>query len=208
VAYQVWKLAREQEDIQKRSVLIARGLNFAHSETARKKIEQLLTNFTITKTRPTPSLPIYRLESETELPRVLPVVGKLPLTPADLQAVPLIEEIGPFRLVKFSGEGAWVPVPGWQVVLSAEDPVVVLSDSDRLPIPLPGKPEEVLVIVDRAQRQWDMNSYFVIEQAGQLAFQGFEETPDQPLLGRIILVTRPKRILDEEVTKELWQIDE
>ncbi|MBR8839249.1 MAG: hypothetical protein DSM106950_35925 [Stigonema ocellatum SAG 48.90 = DSM 106950] len=208
VAYQCWKLARQQEDLQERARLIARGLNFAHSQTARQKIEQLLTDFTVAKGSVVPPIPVYRLESETELPRILPVVGKFPLTLADMQAVPLIEEIGPFRLVKFSLEGAWVPIPGWQVVLSAEDPVVILSDSDRLVPPLPGKPEEVLVIVDRAQRQWDANSYFIVEQADKLEIQSFEEAPDLPLLGRIILVVRPKKILDEELTKELWQIDE
>lgn len=208
VAYQCWKLAREQEDLQERSRLIARGLTFAYSETARQKIEHLLTDFTVAKTRTNPLMPVYRLESEVELPRVLPVVGKLPLTPTDLQAVPLIVETEPFRLVKFSGEGAWVPIPGWQVVLQAEDPVVILSDSGHLPTPLPGLLEEVLVVVDRAQRQWDINSYFVVELAGQLEFQCFEEPPNLPLLGRIILVIRPKRILDEEFTKELWQIDE
>lgn len=208
VAYQCWKLAKAKEDLQERSRLIARGLTFAHSETARQKIEQLLTNFTVAKARPTPIMPIYRMESEEELPRVLPVVGKMPLTQADLQAIPLIEEIEPFRLVKFSGEGVWVPVPGWQVVLNAEDPVVILSDSDRLPTPLPGLPEEVLVVVDRSQRQWDTNSYFVVELAGQLEFQWFEEAPDLPLLGRILVMMRPKRIFDEEGTKDLWQIDE
>ena len=208
VAYQDWKLAKAQADLQERSRLIARGLNFVHRQTARQKIEQLLTNFTVTKASPTPLMPVHRLESEVDLPRVLPVVGKLPLTRSDLQAVPLIEETGPFRMVKFSGQGVWVPVPGWQVVLNAEDPVVILSDSDRLPIPLPGKPEEVVVVVDRAQRQWDTNSYFVVELAGQLQFHWFEEAPNLPLLGRIILVTRPKRIFDEEATKDIWEMDE
>lgn len=208
VAYQCWKLAREQEDLQARSRLIARGLNFAHSASARQKIEQLLTDFTVAKTRPVPSIPFYRLESEDELPRILPVVGKLPLTQVDLRAVPLIEEMGPFRLVRFSGEGAWVPIPGWQVVLDAEDPVVILSGSDRLPTPLPSKSEEVLLVVDRAQRQWDIDSYFIIESADQLEIQWFAEAPDLPLLGRVLLVLRPKKILDEEVTKNLWQIDE
>lgn len=208
VAYQCWKSARQQADLQERSRLIARGLNFVHSQTARQKIEQLLTNFTVTKTSPTPLMPLYRLESEAELPRVLPVVGQLPLTRAELQAVPLIEETGRFGLVKFSGEGAWVPVPGWQVVLNASDPVAILCGSDRLPTPLPGNPEEVLVVVDRAQRQWDTNSYFVVELGGQLQFQWFEEAPNLPLLGRIIVVLRPKRIFDEEATKELWEMDE
>jgi hypothetical protein len=80
VAHQCWKSARQQPDLQKRSHLIARGLNFVHSQTARQKIEQLLTNFAY-KTNPTPLIPLYRLESEAELPRVLPVVGQLPLPP-------------------------------------------------------------------------------------------------------------------------------
>lgn len=208
VAYQCWRFARQQEDLQERSRLIARGLNFAYSTPARQKVEQLLTDFTVAKTLPVPIMPIYRLESEVELPRILPVVGKLPLTQVDLRAVPLIEETGPFRLVRFSGEGAWVPIPGWQVVLDAEDPVVILSESDYLPTPLPGKPEEVLIVVDRAQRQWDTNSYFMAESAGQLEIHWFAEVPDLPLLGRVLVVVRPKNILDEEVTKNLWQIDE
>ena len=208
VAYQCWKSARQKEDFQERARLIARGLNFVHSETARQQIEKLLTDFTVVKARPTPRLPIYRSETEAELPRILPVVGKLPLTKADLQAVPLIDEMGPLRLVKFSGEGVWVAVPGWQVVLNAEDPVAILSDSEALPTSLPGKPEEVLVVIDRAQREWQVDNYFVVQPAGQLEFQWFVEAPDLPLLGRVILVMRPKRILDEEATKDLWQIDE
>lgn len=208
MAYQSWKSARQKEDLQERARLIAQGLKFVYSETARRQIEKLLTDLTVVKTRPAPRMPIYRSEAEAELPRILPVVGKLPLTKADLQAVPLIDEVGPLRLVKFSGEGVWVAVPGWQVVLKAEDPVGILSDSDALPTTLPEKPEEVLVVVDRAQREWEPDNYFLVELAGELNFQWFAEAPDLPLLGRVILVIRPKKILDEEATKDLWQIDE
>jgi hypothetical protein len=209
VAYQAWKQARQKSDFQERSRLIARGLKFAHSDTARQKIEKLLTDFTVTPTRPSPRLPIYRLESADDMPRVLPVVGKLPLSKADMQEVPILDEVGPFKLVQFSGTGAWVPVPGWQVIRNAEDPVVFLCDSDRLPNPLPGQPEEVLVVVDRAQRQWDADSYFVIEKDDLLHLQWFEERDeDIPLLGRIILIMRPKKVLDEDYTRDPWQIDE
>jgi len=208
VAYVCWKSGRQQDDLQARSRLIARGLNFAHSETARQKLEKLLTDFTVVRAAPTPRLPLYRLDTEEDLPRILPIVGKLPLAKAELQAVPLTDELGPFRMVQFSGQGAWVPIPGWQVILKAEDPVAFLSSSDQLPAPLPGKPEEVLVVVDRARRQWDASSYFMVEQSGQLELQWFTEAPDVPLLGRVILVMRPKKILDESVTQELWQIDE
>lgn len=208
VAYQCWKLARQKADLQERARLIAKGLSFAQSETARQQLEKLLTDLSVVKTQSNPRLPIFRLETEEELPRILPVVGKFPLTPLDLRAVPFINAEGPFQVVKFSGEGAWVCVPGWQVVLRAKDPVGILSDSEALPINLPGRREEVLLIVDRAQRDWEPDSYFLVEQNEQVELQWFEDTPDLPLLGRVILVMRPKRILDEEVTKDLWQIDE
>ncbi|KAB8316944.1 hypothetical protein SD81_027900 [Tolypothrix campylonemoides VB511288] len=208
VAYQCWKLARQNSDLQQRSRLIAKGLRFAHSQTARKQIEQLLTDFTVVPKRPAPILPFYRLDSEEELPRLVPVVGELPLTPKDLQAVPVIEEIEPFRMVKFAGEQAWVPLPGWQVLLNAEDPVVILCKSDRFPNQTQNVSQPVLVVIDRQQREWDANSYFVVDNSGELDFQWFETAPEIPLLGRIIVIVRPKKILDENVTKDVWQIDE
>jgi Rubisco Assembly chaperone C-terminal domain/Rubisco accumulation factor 1 alpha helical domain/Rubisco accumulation factor 1 helix turn helix domain len=208
VAYYYWKLARQNSDLQARSRLIAQALRFANSETARQQVESLLTDFTVTRNRPAPLLPVYRLDSEEQLPRVLPVVGKLPLSTTDLQAVPLVEAEGGFGLVKFSGTGAWVPVPGWQVILNAVDPIVLLTDSDQLPNPLPGKLEEVLVVVDRAQRQWNPDSYFLLDQDGQIHLQWSNDPPEMPVLGQVILVMRPKRILDENFTKDPWQIDE
>lgn len=208
VAYQAWKTAKQKSDLQERSRLIARGLKFAETETARKAIEQLLTDFSVTPSRPAPRLPLYRMDSDEELPRILPVAGKLPLTKVDFQAVPMIEETGVFQIVQFSGTGAWMPVPGWQVVRTAEDPVAMLCDSDRLPEPLPGVPEEVIVVVDRAQRNWDADSYFVVAEAEQLQLKWFEEAPSITLLGRVVLVMRPKKVLDEDYTKELWAIDE
>ena len=208
VAYQCWKLARQKTDLQERSRLIAKGLRFAESITARQQIEQLLTDFTVVPQRPAPILPFYRLESEEELPRLVPVVGEMPLPSAAIQAVPLVTEIEPFRMVKFAGEQAWVPIPGWQVILSAEDPIVILSASERLPNQHPNKSEPVLIVVDRSWRQWDTNSYFVVDQSGQAEIQWFADQPEQRLLGKVIVVVRPKRILDEELTKDSWQIDE
>ena len=217
IAYQCWKLARQKTDLQERSRLIARGLRFVHSDDARKQIERLLTDFSVVRTIPAPLLPVYRLESDEDLPRVLPVVGKLPLTKADFQAVPVIDPIEPFGVVKFEGTGAWVPIPGWQVVLMASDPVVLLCDSQALPTPLPGKQENVLVVVDRSQREWRSDRYFIAEDDGQIQIQWSETAPEMPLLGEVILIMRPKKILDENYTKDYfgsrpgydgWQTDE
>ncbi len=209
VAYQCWRLARQQDDLQARSRLIARGLQFASSASARQALEALLTDFAVVKARPQPSLPLYRPTTAEELTRLIPVAGQLPLSAADLKAVPLLEEIEPFRLVQFAGgAGAWVPIPGWQVIRSAEDPVGLLGRSDQLPVAVPGPPEAVLILIDRAQRQWEANSYFVVEKTGELALQWFEEAPAQPLLGKLLLVVRSHKMLDETLSLDLWQIEE
>jgi Rubisco Assembly chaperone C-terminal domain/Rubisco accumulation factor 1 alpha helical domain/Rubisco accumulation factor 1 helix turn helix domain len=208
IAHYYWKLARQQADLQARSRLIAQGLRFAKSESARQQIEKLLTDFTITRSKAAPKLPFYRLEAASDQPRILPVVGKLPLTTADLKAVPMVEEDGVFRLIKFSGEGAWVSLPSWQVVLGAEDPVMLLADSTELPSSPDTLPEEVLILIDRAQRQWDEDSHFVVDQAGQLQVAWFDLAPAVQILGKVVLVLRPNKVLDEDYNKELWQIDE
>lgn len=207
IAHYYWKLARLQKDLQERSRLIALALRFARSESARRQVELLLTDFTVPRAATTPRIPFYRLETESEVPKVLPVAGELPLSTEDFQAVPLLETEAPFGLVKFAGAGAWVPMPGWQVVLAAEDPVVLLGSTEQLP-DVSDPPESVLILVDRAQRQWDEFSYFLVDQAGQLHIQWSERAPSESILGKIVLVLRPRRVLDEDYNKELWQLDE
>ncbi|MGL5059642.1 MAG: RuBisCO accumulation factor 1, partial [Microcoleus sp.] len=79
---------------------------------------------------------------------------------------------------------------------------------DGLPVPLQGKVEEVLVVVDRAQRQWDADNYFIADNGGNLELFWFETSPNISILGQVILVMRPKKIVDEGYTKERWQIDD
>lgn len=208
IAYHYWKLARQQSDLQARSRLIAQGLRFAESTTARKAIETLLTDFTVVKARPAPSMPFYRMDSEEEIPRIVPVAGRLPLDTASFKAVPMVEDEGTFKIVKFSGTGAWVPLPGWQVVLRAEDPVVLLGNTNQLPAEDAGDPEKVLILVDRSEREWNPGHYYLIDAEGQLQIQWSEEPFNTPLLGRVVLVLRPKRILDEEFLRQPWQLDE
>lgn len=207
ISHYYWKLARQQSDLQMRSRLIAQALRFAEGEAARRQVESLLTDFSISRSRPSPRLPFYRLESAEDQPRIVPIVGKFPLTPDDLKVAPLTDPEGLFQIVKFSGTGAWVALPSWQVVRGAEDPVMILAESEHLPSEAE-TPEEVLVMVDRAQRQWTADSYFVVDRGGQLQLDWFEDTPQEALLGRVILVLRPKKVLDEDFNKELWQIDE
>ncbi|ACK71161.1 conserved hypothetical protein [Gloeothece citriformis PCC 7424] len=208
MAYQCWKSARQKKDLQERSRLIAKGLKFAHSLTAREAIEKLLSDFTVVSSRTAPLMPVYRLEQENELARIIPFVGSFPLTREAVEGVKAIASEEPFQVVKMEHQGAIVPLPGWQVILKAQDPVVILSMSDQLPNPLPGKPEEVLVVVDRAFQEWDVNNYYLVEQGENLGLQWFEEEPSLPILGQVILVMRPKKIFDENNLLEPWQMDD
>lgn len=209
VAYYYWKLARQQSDLQARSRLIGQGLKFARSDSARQKVEKLLTDFTVVKSRPAPTLPVYRLETDSELPYIIPIAGALPLETEALKAVPVAVPEDPFGIVKFEGTGAWAPIPGWQVILQAEDPVGILAKVHQLPnVQNPNSTEPVLLIVDRVQRDWDADGYFITDDAGVVGLQWSAEPPDLKLLGRLLIVMRPKRILDENYTRELWQFEE
>ncbi|HBB32766.1 MAG TPA: hypothetical protein DDZ80_12325 [Cyanobacteria bacterium UBA8803] len=208
VAYQYWKLARQQNDLQERSRLIARGLMFAHTQEARQQIEQLLTEGFGKNRRSAPRLPFYRVEAEEGLPRLLPVVGQLPLTTVTWQELPVVKTTGAFQLVQVSGTQTLTAIPGWQVVLKAQDPVAILCNTHQLVNQGSEKSEEVLVIVDRTQQEWDPDNYFIVDRSGQLAIEWFSEAPNLPILGRIILVMRPKKIVDESLSHDVWQIDE
>ncbi|NEP61800.1 MAG: hypothetical protein F6K31_33415 [Symploca sp. SIO2G7] len=210
VAFSYWSLARQKSDLQARSRLIAQGLRFAHSTGAREAIEKLLTDFAIVKAKPIPRLPLYRLETDADVPYVVPMVGEWPVTAADFQAAPKMEPEGAFGVVCASEQQAWVPVPGWQVVLTAQDPVALLVPLQALPNQQKSTVDEtVLVLVDRQQQVWDDSSYFMVNGSdGQLAMGWFETAPSTQPLGRVIVIVRPKKVLDEDYTQELWQIDE
>ncbi|MGF1479562.1 MAG: RuBisCO accumulation factor 1 [Cyanophyceae cyanobacterium] len=207
IAYQCWKRARQKKDLQERSRLIAKGLKFAHSPSAREAIEKLLSDFTVVPSRTAPLLPVYRLEQEEELPRIVPVAGSLPLTQAEFESVFPLEAQEPFRVVDAAG-GIVVPLPGWPAIVRATAPVAVFCKSDRLPKALSGELETVLVVIDRDLQEWNPNSYFAVAPNEQLTLQWFEEAPNVPLLGQVILVLRPKKILDENNIVEPWQMDD
>ncbi len=210
MAYQAWKQTRQKSDFQERARLIAKGLRFAHSNSARQQIEQLLTDLspTATSQAKAPRLPIYRIDSDEDLPCILPLAGTLPLTQAELQAVPPLATVGPFQIV--TATVPMVGVPGWQVVRVAKDPVAFICASDALPIPLPGAIEDVLVVCDRAQLTWRSDRYYITAapNSATLQIERFAQEPDVPILGQVLVITRPKKVLDEDYTKELWQLDE
>lgn len=207
VAYLSWKRAKNQKDLQQRSRLIAQGLKFAHSLTAREAIEKLLSDFSVINTVSEPLLPLYRMELEEELPRIVPLAGSYPLSSQEISTIASIEIREPFSHIQAHG-GAYVPIPGWQVILKAEDPIGYLCPSNLLPKYLGGNVEEVLVILDRANTNWNINSYFVVEIEDKLEIRWSDTEPEAPIVGELVLILRPKKILDESNITQPWQMDD
>jgi hypothetical protein len=207
MAYQVWKQTRQKSDFQERARLIAKGLRFAQSPSARKQIEQLLTDMSVTPQAKAPELPFYRLSEEEELPRVLPMVGHWPIAAAAFAEVPAVAVEGAFQVLASVGSSV-VTVPGWQVVRAAIDPVALVGPSDCFPTPPPGKVEDVLILVDRGLREWRGDRYFAIEEADQIAIQWFDEAPNIPLLGQVILILRAKKVVAQDYTNTLLSHDQ
>ncbi|ELS03408.1 hypothetical protein Xen7305DRAFT_00031320 [Xenococcus sp. PCC 7305] len=207
VAYLCWKRARGKKDLQTRSRLIAQGLKFAVSNSAREAIEKLLSDFSVATTYTAPLLPVYRLEFEEELPRIIPVAGTYPLTRQDIAAVSPLEIKEPFRTITISHNGTFVPVPGWQAILKAKDPVGYFCQSELLPNYQLGKAETVLVIIDRAAVEWNVNSYFLVETEKDIVVQWSEEAPSS-IIGQLLLIMRAKNIIDEGNITEPWQMDD
>ena len=208
VAYHYWKLARGKKDLQARSRLIAQGLRYVESNTAREQIERLLSDFTVVPTTPAPNLPLYRLEQEEELPRILPVAPSLKITPSQLQHYSQPQSTGLFSVTSLSGEGDWVALPGWQMICAAEDPLAIPCTREELPKSDNLANEPLLLVVDRADREWYLHSYFLVAQGEGLAVQWFEQAPHEDLLGKLILILRPKRIVDEGAIAQSWQLEE
>lgn len=217
VVLQVLKASEGRIDPQERTRLIARGLRFAHSEKARAAIERLLTDMANPSRKKAPNLPNFRYDSEDAIPRILPVAGTLPLSVAKFQAVSQVEELAPFGIVHSHSESTWATLPGWFVVHQAEDGVVISCNTDTLQTALSqevlsavrDRVEDILLLVDRSQRDWDENSYFAIaDEDGNLKFAWFDSLPEVELLGKVTLTLRPKRFFDEDASKDRWQFEE
>jgi len=207
MAYQCWRRARERGDLQDRSRLIAQGLKFAQSVEARQQLEALLTDFTVVPCSSAPALPVYRPEAEEELPRIVAIAGTLPLDRQVLEAIAQPEPEGPFDSITSSRGGAWVALPGWRTIRNAQKPVAVLCQSDQFPVPLPGAIEPVLVVVETQFEEWQRDRHYLFANPDQLAVGWFEEKPDVPLAGQVLLILRPRKILDENALASDWSVD-
>jgi hypothetical protein len=107
-----------------------------------------------------------------------------------------------------SGEGQWAALPGWHMICAATDPIAIPCTREDLPQAESLANEPLLLVVDRADTQWYLHSYFLVTQGDGLGVQWFEQAPNQEILGKLILILRPKRIVDEGAIAQSWQLEE
>jgi Rubisco accumulation factor 1 alpha helical domain/Rubisco Assembly chaperone C-terminal domain/Rubisco accumulation factor 1 helix turn helix domain len=208
VAYQYWRYIKQQTDLTEKTRLIARGLMFAHSQGARTQIEKLLTALTAPPQRPAPPFPVYRLEADEQLPRTIPVAGKFPIASSILADVPKLAATGVFQVVNNNWAGGWVSFPGWGVLCKAEDPIAIIGDRENLPLKISNQAAETIVILDRNATEWDEFHYFAIDRDGTLAIEWFDSPPTVSILAQLVLVIHPKRPIDPDTPKDIWELED
>jgi hypothetical protein len=208
VAYQYWRYIKQQTVLTEKTRLIARGLMFAHSQSARNQIEKLLTELTAPPQKTAPALPVYRLEADEDLPRTFPVAGAFPLASSVLASVPKIESTGALQIIHNNWTGGWVSLPGWSVISKAEEPIAIIADKDNLPFKISERSAEMIVVIDRSVTEWDEFNYFAFDRDGQLVIEWFESAPTMPILGKLLLIIHPKRPIDPGNPKEIWEMED
>lgn len=208
VAYQYWKLAKQQTNLPERSRLIVRGLMFAETQSAREKVEQILTGVDASSQTKAPILPIHRLEAEEELPRLVPLAGSLtganPLNLETWQQTPSIATQGIFGVSQLSAAQEVVTLPGWSTLRKAGDPIAIVTQSDLVT----GKQETVLLVIDRSACEWDQYSHFLFLEGEEIRLGWFREPPTQLILGKLILMLRPKYMLERAAEVDSWELED
>ncbi|MEN9203611.1 MAG: RuBisCO accumulation factor 1 [Thermostichus sp. DG_1_6_bins_120] len=213
VAYQAWKTAQQTRDLQERTRALGRAFQYVHSEGARQHIERLLSTVAASsQPKVLPKLSVYR--PEEDLPRLLPVVESFPLSRAEWEQLSTFEPKGPYRLIHSQGWQTWVALPAWPVIQSATDPVAIQIENGLLgtllnqQIPAEEASDPVLLVVDRAVRQWQSEGFFLVDRSGSLQVEWQESPGADSLLGRVLMALRPPRILDEVVAQDPWQLED
>ncbi|MFZ4665342.1 MAG: RuBisCO accumulation factor 1 [Prochlorotrichaceae cyanobacterium] len=206
LAYQYWRWAKERSELQERSRFIALGLKVAHSEAARQKLQDLLADWTPQVKQNPPRWPIYRLESGDSFPRILPLLGCLPLeskTIAGLQTRLETLAQNPFAALHITLPGTYVGIPGWSIFNQAGAPFALQCQVADLPhmnalakdLDL-SESDPLLLIVDRDQCEWQPDRFFVVDRGGQLGVEWFPVQPLEALCGAVLLVLRPPRAIE------------
>jgi hypothetical protein len=91
-----------------------------------------------------------------------------------------------------------VALPGSRVVATAEDPVVIIAEHDKIGVDLPKElvdPVDLIVLVDRAKQTFAEMRFLVIDTQQGLQIAAFTSKSDIPagtqILGQVVLVQIP-----------------
>ncbi|CAM9406045.1 unnamed protein product [Scytosiphon promiscuus] len=145
-------------------------------------------------------LPVDQLDDEVFAPRIVQVAGMLrEMTVEDVMAVGFTPaaEMGMWQY-DFSDPGGpqlgSVAVPGGEQVFNMKEPVAIVCPNEDLNIQMPNDEQtEMLLVVDRANREYEYGKFFLWNTAAGLLVRYFEGEPDPEYecVGRVGLVLAP-----------------
>mmetsp|Transcript_16487 Transcript_16487/g.49655 ORF Transcript_16487/g.49655 Transcript_16487/m.49655 type:complete len:225 (+) Transcript_16487:132-806(+) len=145
-------------------------------------------------------LPVDQMDSSVMWPRILRIAGMYPgVQSGDVAAVPATPPapaIGEW-LYDFpdahGSEFGVVAVPGSDILHAAEDPVAMIADSASLGLLI--EPQECLVVIDRAETDYDDRQFFAYADANAVVHvrrldggSAYSPPAGWAALGRVILV--------------------
>mmetsp|Transcript_3901 Transcript_3901/g.5360 ORF Transcript_3901/g.5360 Transcript_3901/m.5360 type:complete len:236 (+) Transcript_3901:3-710(+) len=148
-------------------------------------------------------LPVVQIQRGEHYPRIICVAGLYPgLTSEELNSPTSSEAAEPgmwqYDFSDITEEGSsysgTVAIPGSELTTSLIDPVIIVADSQRIGISLPGKKNaEVLMIVDRKENEFEAGKFFVWgKNNSEVIVRWFDEEPtDLKILGKVMMVHVP-----------------
>lgn len=224
LAFSYFRLALEYEaataeDLRRQS--LRNGLEFVVSDPAKLLLEEELEGKAEEKETvvdDSVTVPLVRMQlgelAESTVVVVLPVSAA---EKTEIEAAPWnCGGTGDFGIVEAEKEWRrWVVLPGWQPIAALERGGVAVTFKDGSTLPWreskKNKSEPILVVTDRQRKEVAIDDGFYlvvgsveeglkVEGGGKLKEKGVKES-----LGMVVLIVRPPREENDELTDEDWE---
>jgi len=145
-------------------------------------------------------MPLDQMDSSIQWPRILRIAGVYP-------GIVASDVANPPATPPPAGEGEWtydfpdahgsefgvVAVPGSDLLLGAVDPIAIITSTETLGLLVP--PQECLVVIDRAEVDYDERQFFAYADANSRVHirrlsggSGYAAPDGWTVLGRVIVV--------------------
>jgi len=143
-------------------------------------------------------MPLSKLSRDEYFPRVIQIGGVYPgVTLDEYYAPKSSKEVSPsmwsYEFPDPDGpQLGSVSVPGSDVIYDCIDPVALISSTDQLGIKSKDGPSEVLVIIDREDRDFFVDSFYAVENSdGNIEITSLTDSEGYNIIGKVVVCFLP-----------------